>query len=180
MPDPKEVQALLERVRNGNNKMMAAVQQTIKLDSSTPEGKALWKANMDKITEASATLRGLCDQLKMLGFLDCLYIEKGKKTRLCGVTGEAFCQVCPSAIPYWEKEIFEAALDKPAPAKAEVLVDCINEPAGLCSRRGSELKGEPCTMKPASCGYLVKKPAPKAQVSGITLPKRKEETIVLF
>jgi hypothetical protein len=178
MPDPKEVQALLERVRLGNDKIMAAIQQTIKLDTATPEGKALWKANMDKIAERSATLRGLCDQLKLLNYLDCLYMEKGKKTRSCGMTdGAPYCQVCPSAIPYWEKEIFESGL-RPAP-KVEPLVDCVNE-YGLCSRRGPDLKSEPCAMKPESCGYLVKKPEPKPEPKPILPPRRKEEEIVLF
>jgi hypothetical protein len=48
-------------------------------------------------------LQALCTELEAKGYQDCLYVEKGRKTRPCDADGLC-CFVCPSLYPYWEWE----------------------------------------------------------------------------
>ncbi len=99
-----EVLDLRDRVIKGNNKLFAAWQQIRELAHNTEE----WSAQMDRWNEAQERLHYLCLELKTKGYHDCLYIENGKKTKLCLSNPDGFwCQVCSSDIKYWEQELME-------------------------------------------------------------------------
>jgi len=100
----QETENLLNRVKIGNDKLFHAWEQIRDMDRSTG-----WNEQMDKLSEASKKLSGLCHQLKLAGYNDCLYIIDGKRTRKCLHNSDGFwCQVCSSDIKYWEAEIMEA------------------------------------------------------------------------
>lgn len=91
------IDELKERVKKGNDKLMAAWAEIVKQEL----GK--YETEIKKWTIAQARLMEYCRQLQDLGFHSCLYIENGKKTKKCiDVLG---CIVCPSDISYWETEV---------------------------------------------------------------------------
>ena len=107
-----EVIALRDRVKLGNEKLFLAWQQI----RDFADDKERWATVMDQVNEAQSLLQTKCSELKAKGYEDCLYIEGGKKTRSCSMASTGFfCIVCPSAIPYWEKELF----DQPSPKVRE-------------------------------------------------------------
>jgi len=94
-----EILALRGRVIVGNDKLNGAW-EIIK----TIEDKGRWQQELDRWTEANEKLSNLCRQLKLMGYVDCLYLDgNGKKTRKC-LDGLG-CRVCPSSTPYWEQEL---------------------------------------------------------------------------
>lgn len=121
-PLPKEayspdVIALRDRVINGNDKLFIALQQIKKLVHDTEE----WSRQMDRLSEGAKKLRGLCSELKLLGFEDCLYLnDSGKKVRGCLENPDGFwCQVCPSKKPYWGPELMALPGHKKSRTKPE-------------------------------------------------------------
>lgn len=97
----EEVLALRDRVIKGNQKLFEAWEQMKKMAHNTEE----WSHQMDRWDEAQKKLRGLCDELVLKGFEDCLYLEGNKKTKRCiDEPGGWCCQVCPSKYHYWEDE----------------------------------------------------------------------------
>lgn len=97
-----EVLALRDRVKLGNDKLFKAWLQIRELAHDSES----WNYEMDRFSEAAERLRGLCRELKDQGYRDCLYLENGKKTRGCLQNPDQFwCQVCPSDINYWGKEL---------------------------------------------------------------------------
>lgn len=87
---------LLERVRNGNDKLMTAWHEICKMSGTHHDTELQkWFKAQDKLVE-------YCTQLKLLGYCNCLYIEQGKKTKSCL---DCNCIVCPSTVNYWETEL---------------------------------------------------------------------------
>jgi hypothetical protein len=114
----KEYPTLALRVRDGNDKIIAAYLQ---IQDLTDE--KIYNASMDKIIAAldgspeKPGLHTFCLTLKVQaevlnGKSDCLYVMNGKKVRKCqmyekspkGKLIETFCWVCPSQHPYWQEE----------------------------------------------------------------------------
>ena len=99
----ENIEALKERLRLGNQKLNDAWYQLVAMDHSSEE----WNMGIAQWHKANQKLSLYCDQVKELGFEDCLYLNKeGKKTRKC--LGEAIsCRVCPSRTSYWETELMD-------------------------------------------------------------------------
>lgn len=98
-----EVLALRDRVIKGNDKLFKAW-----LGIRDIEDRDEKKYQLDRWNEAQERLHGLCLELKAKGYNDCLYIENGKKIRSCLSNPDGFwCQVCPSRIPYWERDLMK-------------------------------------------------------------------------
>ena len=129
MDKKQEIEALRERVKEGNQKLNEAWTAICLLDHKEQR----WSDEVEKWHQANEKLSNLCSQLIGLGFEDCLYIidgadiasksqeevqeilkkiDKGEyyrisdkvKTKPCLGDGLG-CRVCPSRMPYWEKEI---------------------------------------------------------------------------
>ncbi len=88
--------ALLERVKNGNDKLWAAWR--VIRNVPDPEEKAdlflKWDGRVN-------FLNLLCKELIVKGYNECLYIENGIKTKAClnnPDEPEWFCNTCPAAI----------------------------------------------------------------------------------
>jgi hypothetical protein len=115
-----EVLALRDRVKKGNNKLFKAWLQIRELVGDKEE----WSRQMDRWQEATEELQSLCQELKLKGYNDCLYLEGDKKTRSCLDNPDGFwCQVCPSIYAYWETELMELPSPKvPKPELAAELV----------------------------------------------------------
>jgi len=97
-----EVLALRDRVKKGNDKLFQAWLQIRELAHNSDE----WSKQMELWHQASEKLGVLCTELKLKGYGDCLYLENGKKTKSCLDNPDGFgCQVCPSSIRYWDKEL---------------------------------------------------------------------------
>lgn len=97
-----ELVALRDRVILGNQKLFDAWLKIREFAHDSAE----WSRQMDRWSEAQKKLQGLCSQLKLMGYEDCLYIKEGKKFKNCLDNPDGFwCQVCPSIISYWEKEL---------------------------------------------------------------------------
>lgn len=92
---------LVARVKLGNEKLGKVYDQMKEITPNTER----WSSAMEQWHRANVLLKIYCDQLEWLGFLDCLYIENGVKTRKC-LDGLG-CRVCPSKKPYWEDELME-------------------------------------------------------------------------
>ena len=113
MGNCKEIQnaealALRDRVKSGNDKLSRAWLQIRDLVGDKEE----WSRQMDRWQEATEKLHQLCQELKLKGYDDCLYLEDGKRTRTCLNNPDGFwCQVCPSVYAYWETEL----MDLPSP-----------------------------------------------------------------
>ena len=75
---------LLERVKNGNKKLLDTWKQSC--DSEPEESEHLMKM----IDKAWPRLNNLCLYLQASGFNDCLYGEL-----FCSQNEERFCYVCP-------------------------------------------------------------------------------------
>lgn len=108
VPESKraEVQALLDRVKIGNEKCFAAFNtlRNSNLEVNSPE----WNEKHEQIYKAVLFLQELCTALKVW-YEDCLYIDKeGKKTKKCLGTfaNDFFCYVCPSKKEYWWDEMY--------------------------------------------------------------------------
>lgn len=100
----EEVILLKERVVNGNQKLFNAWLKIKELDHGGEE----WSKLMDKWNEAQQRLHLLCQELKYLGFDECLYLDiNNKRTKHCLKNPDGFwCQVCPSTTrKYWEEEL---------------------------------------------------------------------------
>lgn len=96
-----EILALRDRVMKGNDKLNAAWEQIRQMNHSSQQ----WRDEMERWHQANERLSILCTELKARGYNDCLYLdETGKKTRGC-LTDALGCRVCPSGVPYWEKEL---------------------------------------------------------------------------
>lgn len=99
--DP-ETKALLERVRLGNEKLIAVWPKIIKIADGQEFAEkqvAFYKA-VDKLNEL---VRSLVDR----GYHDCLYIENGVKTKGCyGWPDSQLCKACPSDKDYYVSELF--------------------------------------------------------------------------
>ncbi len=102
-----EVLALLERVKKGNDKLWAAWKVIRDIEDTEERGELFlkWDAKVK-------FLNGLCLELTVKGFNDCLYIENGKKTKGCldnPAEPEWFCNTCPAGMgggpKYWEQEL---------------------------------------------------------------------------
>lgn len=97
-----EVLALRDRVKKGNDKLFQAWQQIRELAHDTEE----WSRQMELWHQAGKKLNSLCTELKLKGYGDCLYLENGKRMKSCLDNLDGFwCQVCPSSIRYWDKEL---------------------------------------------------------------------------
>lgn len=94
--------ALRDRVRLGNEKLLQAWLQIRGLPDQEEMDRYLvgWDRGLEK-------LQTLSTELEAKGYQDCLYVEKGRKTRPCDDLGN-LCLVCPSLHPYWEWEAGEA------------------------------------------------------------------------
>ena len=99
-----EVLALRDRVISGNKKLNDALEQIKGMAHDSEE----WSFQMELWHQANVKLDTLCDELKLRGYEDCLYLdEEGKRTRSCLSSGDTGCRVCPSRIHYWEQEFDE-------------------------------------------------------------------------
>ena len=97
----QELEALKERVKEGNRKLNEAWGKICDMCLK----KEQWERETDKWHEASHKLNNLCFELQLKGYRDCLYIENGVKMRTC-LSQEGFgCRVCPSDKNYWETEL---------------------------------------------------------------------------
>jgi len=97
-----EVLDLRDRVIKGNDKLFAAWLQIRELAGEEKEYQ------LDRWNEAQERLHYLCLELKAKGYHDCLYLENGKRTKSCLSNPDGFwCQVCPSSVSYWEKELMK-------------------------------------------------------------------------
>ena len=97
-----EISVLIERVKTGNDKLFRAWQQIIEIKDKAEQAK-----QREAWHQATKKLSALCTELKLRGYVDCLYKGKdGKRTKSCLSNPDHFwCQVCPSATPYWEEEL---------------------------------------------------------------------------
>jgi hypothetical protein len=109
----KELPALALRVRDGNDKCIAAWIKIQDIDDLK-----VYSAGLDRIVEAVQKLRLLAIQLKNMeeevhGKVSCYYVmSNGKKARKCvqmeksvkGQDVETICWVCYSTHPYWREE----------------------------------------------------------------------------
>lgn len=99
-----ETLALRDRVISGNKKLNDAWEQIRQIAPESQE----WKDLFEQWGQANVKLSALCDELKLRGYEDCLYLdEEGKRTRSCLSSGDTGCRVCPSRIRYWEQEFDE-------------------------------------------------------------------------
>ena len=95
--------ALRDRVKVGTEKLFRAWQQIMEISDKEERGY-----QEDKWEKARDKLHYLCMELQVKGYVDCLYIENGKKMRRCLDNPDGFwCQVCPSLRPYWEEELID-------------------------------------------------------------------------
>ena len=95
-----EVLSLRDRVKSGNDKLFKAWLQILEINDKERqfEEDARWYKAWDK-------LHYLCLELQAKGYEDCLYVENGKKTRLCSQdVGTHWCWVCSSTKFYWRDE----------------------------------------------------------------------------
>lgn len=93
-----------DRVKLGNEKLFRAWLQIRELAYDSEE----WSRQMGRFSEATKKLRGLCAELKLKGYDDCLYMENGKKTKSCLSNPDGFwCQACPSSRKYSEEELMK-------------------------------------------------------------------------
>lgn len=116
---------LVTRVKLGNEKLSKAFDQ---MKAITPNTER-WSAAMEQWHRANLLLKLYCDQLEVLGFLDCLYIkyyeglteEEERMVMSELAAGKVFqvkggvktvkcldglgCRVCPSKKAYWEDEL---------------------------------------------------------------------------
>ena len=96
-----EVVALRDRVKRGNDKLITAWSEIwdIQDEQERQRGLKRWdKANL--------LLDALCTELMYrFNYRDCLYLDgNGHKTKPCARADGFCCFVCPSEIPYWQKE----------------------------------------------------------------------------
>lgn len=96
----EELMKLRDRVIIGNDKLWKAWLQIREMDGEQREEQ------LDKWSEAQKKLHLLCQELKLKGYTDCLYLIDGKKMKNCLDNPDGFwCQVCPSVKTYWEDEL---------------------------------------------------------------------------
>ena len=115
-----EVLALRDRVKKGNDKLFQAWLQIRELADDKEE----WSRQMDRWQEATEKLHRLCQELRLKGYTDCLYLENGEKMRRCLDNRDGFwCQVCPSIYPYWETELMQ--LPSPRVPKPELVAEVV-------------------------------------------------------
>ena len=139
-----EVLALRDRVKKGNDKLFQAWLQIRELADDKEE----WSRQMDRWQEATEKLHQLCQELKLKGYTDCLYLENGEKMRRCLDNPDGFwCQVCPSVYPYWETELME--LPSPRVPKPELVAEVVAlrtrkllDSRGWCLWKCSLFRGE--------------------------------------
>lgn len=106
-----EVIALRDRVVNGNEKLIKAWSEILKIVD-----KEQCNEEIERWHQASLKLSGFCTQLESLGYRDCLYInETGKKIVKCGFA-DIGCRVCPSVREYWAEELFALSSPKVGPS----------------------------------------------------------------
>lgn len=79
-----------------------------------------WEKAWDNFAAAAKRANRLCDILVKKGFTDCLYIlPGGVRSKSClSQVGDRMCWCCPSAIKYWEAELFGSV-----PGRVERKVD---------------------------------------------------------
>jgi len=95
-----ELTILKERVKTGNEKLIATWPQIWKIQNEAERNREL--ARWDK---AKLLLDALCMELMYrFNYRDCLYIENGRKTKPCIRQNGLCCFVCPSEKPYWRGE----------------------------------------------------------------------------
>jgi hypothetical protein len=119
----KEYASLALRVRDGNEKLIAA--WLMIQDLADPQSYSI---SMNRLAAACDKLARLALKLEVIqevfeGEGQCLYFEKGKKTRRCknfektpkGQSLETWCWICPSHYPHWKEEWseFNSALLQP-------------------------------------------------------------------
>ncbi|MDP2990897.1 MAG: hypothetical protein Q8O57_10085 [Kiritimatiellota bacterium] len=99
-----ELDLLKARVASGNLKLIAAWEQIKDLmEDEFEPAFAEWQAALERLSR-------LCENLKLTGFEDCLYIENNVKTRECSNrAGDIVCWACPSKRKYWDEELFVGA-----------------------------------------------------------------------
>ena len=102
MEKNEEIEALRNRVKAGNEKLIKAWSQLKEMTHNTEE----WATQFERWHQANEKLSLLCTELKLKGYEDCLYMENGKKIKKCLEPGESLgCRVCPSSYPYWQEEL---------------------------------------------------------------------------
>ena len=95
-----ELEAMKERVRAGNDKLMAAWSRVREIADENER-----KQQLGRWDEASSLLDVLSRELMYrLNYRECLYMENGKKTEPCVRPDGSGCLVCPSETPYWRGE----------------------------------------------------------------------------
>jgi len=101
MDKRQEIEALRERVKQGNQKLNEAWTAICLLDHKEQR----WSDEVEKWHQANVKLSALCSHLILLGFNDCLYLDdNSKKTKKCGASALG-CRVCPSIREYWLEEM---------------------------------------------------------------------------
>ena len=97
-----DLQALKERIKAGNEKLIAAWPRIWDIQDKQEREQALKR--WDK---GNRLLDGLCMELMYrFDFRDCVYLDKnGHKTKPCIRPDGFCCFVCPSETPYWRKEV---------------------------------------------------------------------------
>ena len=109
MNKEEQINTLKEKVKLGNQKLNLAWDQICKIDHESQR----WNDEVERWHQANEKLSLLCMELEGLGFVDCLYLENGKKTRRCLPPVGLSCRVCPSIRRYWETEL----MSLPSPRK---------------------------------------------------------------
>jgi len=101
MGQGSEMLALRERVKTGNEKLIAAWPRIWDI-----QDKGERQRELERWDKANHRLDGLCMELMhRFNYRDCLYLdENGHKTTPCNRQDGFCCFVCPSETPYWRKE----------------------------------------------------------------------------
>ena len=122
--------ALAERVRLGNEKLWRARTQ---LMSVCDAGDVVnWRISWDNYRNAEIKLTMLCEELKILGFNKCFYLNEatGQRSRKCLTNPDGFsCIACPANQAQQEVYFADELFDVPArPAKTTQPVNITNIP----------------------------------------------------
>lgn len=96
-----ELQTLKERVKIGNNKLIAGWPKIWDIQGKEERWQAL-----DQWDKANRKLDALCMELMYrFNYRDCLYLDgNGHKTTPCTRADGFCCFVCPSETSYWRRE----------------------------------------------------------------------------
>ena len=129
---PDRIGELKERIRKANDAMVKYYQDTLGQREIGKDVGPRW----DFYEEARVKIQAYCDQLKLMEFAECLYIdeETGKKSRKC-LTMPG-CVGCVSDFEYWHQELEEL------PPVSRDLAPTLSQPVASAIAIQSELSAK--------------------------------------